>query len=559
MSSPSDSAATPAFHILTRHFLTGLCRPRVLDDAGQEGLHRVFLGTLAGAITGGLLLTRVFGVKYAAFAGLRGTEAHELARLADTAFLLCIPMLVVAALANVHAGALFPDDIDYRVCMVLPVRRAVVFRAKLAALAIFVGVAVAAVHVALVPLLLLMWGGEGLDRALLARMPVFLLAGFGASLTALTTVIVAHGVTLAVLPVQRRAAGMASVRSAILVTLVVLVPLVTRLSSIGSALADRATWLQVVPPLWFVGLEQGLLGRADPFFASLAWRGVAAVLIGTVLSAGLYTRLYRRFDSPAAVVAPVPCGRGWRQRLCRRERSADRAACGGVYAFTLATLWRSPLHQGVFTTLAACGLGLVVQRGTGSPGAVLAVPFVLILLSCAALKSALSLPHERRANWIFRQAEREANRPQQLRSVTTLFWRFGIVLPIVVSVPVQLWAGGPRMLAAVPVALTCGWLLMECLLRGWRRIPFTCTYLPGRRVMAHTALIVLNSYVVFTVAGVGLSYVAPDHPGFVAATLAVLLAAAAAMRAGRLALWRTAPLEFDATPDDQPQTLGLCL
>ena len=77
--------------------------------------------------------------------------------------------------------------------------------------------------------------------------------------------------------------------------------------------------------------------------------------------------------------------------------------------------------------------------------------------------------------------------------------------------------------------------------------------------MAHTALIVLNSYVVFTLAGAVLSYAAPNHPTFVAVTLAVLLAVAAVLRAGRLALWHTAPLEFDATLDDQPQTLGIGL
>ena len=63
----------------------------------------------------------------------------------------------------------------------------------------------------------------------------------------------------------------------------------------------------------------------------------------------------------------------------------------------------------------------------------------------------------------------------------------------------------------------------------------------------------------FTVAGTVLSYVAPNHPTFVAVTLVVLLAVAAALRASRIALWQTAPLEFDAVHDDRPQTLGICL
>jgi hypothetical protein len=201
----------------------------------------------------------------------------------------------------------------------------------------------------------------------------------------------------------------------------------------------------------------------------------------------------------------------------------------------------------------------VVQRGTDTPGTVLAIPFVLILLACSALKYALALPHQWRANWIFRQAERADSRSLQLRAVPTLFWRAGILAPVAAAAPVQVWVGGPRMLTSVPVALACGWLLVECLLHGWRRIPFTCTYLPGRQTVAHTALIVLNSYVLFTLAGVSLSRGALTHPVLVATVLAILLAMAGFLRAARLTLWKTTPLEFDAVHGDELQTLGLSL
>ncbi len=558
-SARADVASAPVFRILTRHFLAGLCRPRVLDEAGHEGLHRVFLGAVAGCIAVGLLFTRIFGVKYGALGGMRGSEAYGLALLADTAFVLSIPMLLVAAIANLHADSLFPDDTDYRVCMVLPVRRAVVFQARLAALALFIGGAVLAVHVALLPLVFLMWAGDGLWAALLRKLPVFLVAGGTASLTALTAVTAIHGLALAVLPVRIRTAGSATLRSAILVVLIVLAPLAVRLSSTGNAFAERSAWLAWVPPVWFVGLDRALLGGADPFLASLAWRGIAGVAIFAALAVGVYTYMYRRFDNPAAVVAPGRALRRWRTFRRGLGRTQDRSACGGVYAFTAATLWRSPLHQGVFTAVAACGLGLVVQRGTAQPDAVLAIPFVLILLSCTALKSALSLPHQWRANWIFRQAERAASRPLQLRSVSTLLWHAGILVPIAAAAPVQVWAGGPSMLASVPVALVCGWLLLECLLLQWRRIPFTCTYLPGRRTLAHTAFIVLHSYIAFTVGGVALSRAVLTHPMVVATFLTTLIVIAAALRLSRLTLWRTAPLEFDAVHDDMARTLGLSL
>lgn len=556
MSSPSGEVAASAFRVLMRHFLGGLCRPRVLDDTGQDGLQRVFLGALAGVIAVGLLLARVFAAKYAAMASLRGTEAHTWVLAADTTFLLSVPMLVVALLANLQASALFPDDLDYRICMVLPVKRAVVFRAKLAALAVFVGAAVVAVHVALIPLLLLMWSGEGIGYAILARLPAFVAAGVLASLMALTAVMTVHGLMHALLPAARRDSATAPLRSAIVVILILLVPLAIRASSMAPALAERAGWAAMVPPLWFVGVEQVLLGRADAYLTQLAWLGGVALTCGLGLTMALYMRTYRHFDSPVASATagtPAPAGRRW----WRLPRRASGATCGGVYPFTSATLWRSPLHQGVFTSIAACGVGLVVQRGLGDLNAILAMPFALILLACPALKSALSLPHQWRANWIFRQAERESRRPQQLRSVSRLFWRVGIALPIAVATPVQLWLGGPRTLASVPIALAFGWLLMECLLRQWRRIPFTCIYVPGQRMMAGQVFIVLNSYLLFTVGGVALSRAALTHPRVVAVVLVLVLLTAAALRAARVSLWRTTPLEFDAVQDDQPQRLGI--
>lgn len=558
MSSPPPRISDPqAFRILTRHFLVGLCRPRLLDDAGHEGLHRVLLGSAAGCLMLGLLMTRVFAIKYAALAGARGTPVHDLALLADTAFVLAIPMLVVAVLVTLEAEALFPDDVDYRICMVLPVKRSVVFQAKLAALALFIGGSVVVVHVALLPLLLLMHAGPGGLHVVFTRLLVLLVVGGLASLAALSSVVAVHGVVLACLPQDRRSAAIATVRSVLLIVLIALVPLVVPLSSSGTAIAGGSGLLGAVPPVWFVGLEQVLLGRADPALTRLAWRAAGLLAFNGAVAVAVYTWMYRRFDGPASSVPRRGMWRGTLEAWRRGRRRDAGAACGGVYPFTVATLWRSSLHQGVYVALAASGLGLAVQHGIASLDALLALPFVLVLLSCVALKSALSLPCQWRANWVFRQAERHASRPRQLRAVSMLFWRVGILTPLAVAGTIQAWQQGLEALVSIPVALVFGWLLVECLLRGWRRIPFTCSYLPGQRTMAHTALILLNGYLVFTGGGVLLSRIALAHPRPVGVILLVLIAAAATLRMSRTHLWKTAPLEFDAVPDDRPQSLGM--
>lgn len=557
MPSPPRLADRDAFRILTRHFLVGLSRPRLLDEAGQEGLHRVLIGIAAGCLTGGLLMTRIFAVKYAGLAAMTGTQAHELALLADTAFVLAIPMLVIALLATLEAESLFPDDVDYRVCMVLPVRRSTVFVAKLAALGICAAVTVLVIEVALLPLLLLMHGSLGL-RGLAVRLPVLLFTGSVASMAALTTVVALHGVVLTTVPSHRRDTVTLIVRSTLLVVLVALVPLVVQLSSAGEAIAARAAWVGAVPPLWFAALEQWLLGRADQFLGQLAWRGETLLAATLVLSVLAYVWLYRRFDGAAtSTMASHP---GWRERLGVWRRSPPRAmstACGGVYSFAVATLRRSPLHQGVFAVLAACGVGIAVQHGFDTRDALLGLPFVLVLLCSSALRCALALPHQWRANWIFRQAEREASRPLQLRAVSRLFWRAGILGPTMAAALVQVAIGAPDTLVSVPVAILLGWLFVEILLRAWRRIPFTCTYLPRQRPAAHAALIALNTYVFFIGGGVALARTALSYPRPVGIVLAVVVTTAVVLGVKRRRLWSTAPLEFDAVPEDQPQALGV--
>jgi hypothetical protein len=64
-------------------------------------------------------------------------------------------------------------------------------------------------------------------------------------------------------------------------------------------------------------------------------------------------------------------------------------------------------------------------------------------------------------------------------------------------------------------------------MRDWRRIPFTCSYIPGKGFVPHTFVKCVGSYVVFTTAtGIALTLSA-EHPPAICA-LALLLAAVAA-------------------------------
>ena len=63
---------------------------------------------------------------------------------------------------------------------------------------------------------------------------------------------------------------------------------------------------------------------------------------------------------------------------------------------------------------------------------------------------------------------------------------------------------GPSALLAAVVAASIGLVFVHAVLLDWRRIPFTCSYLPGKRFIGHSALIGVAACLLFTVIASGL-------------------------------------------------------
>ena len=173
-----------------------------------------------------------------------------------------------------------------------------------------------------------------------------------------------------------------------------------------------------------------------------------------------------------------------------------------ISVFTRLTLARSALHQGVFVAIAACGAGLVMNSFIGamnmdarvrSPeneivNTVVAAPFTLVFVTVLAVRAALVLPIEPRANWVFRMTEDPGTRAEQLGAVVHTVVRFGVLWPVVVLLPVQWAVLGPRALICASIAFLAGLVLVELHMGDWLRIPFTCSYMPGKRFVGNTML-----------------------------------------------------------------------
>ena len=541
--------------VLTRHFFKALFDFGFLSDQGVESLKRAMLGSLAVAIAAGLLLARVFRVKYLVLsAGPVDDYAREL--LADHAFLMAVPMWFIAAAVTLVGHSLFPDQRDFRILMAEPLSRLTIFTAKLAALLLFVGLFVAGTHLALLPLAALTMVGAAKTGSILAAAMAFGLSSLSASLFAALAVVAVHGLLVLFAPRARLLASSGAVRGVLVGVLVLSVPLLARLPATAQAFESDAWWLPWAPPAWFIGLERWLLG--DGRHAALAAEAAIATVLALIVSLAAYLLLYHRFDRVMLQPAFSRSEGGWSRSL---DLWVGRAPVGhAIRRFVSVTLRRSVLHQGLIVGLLAGAGGFVLNslmsvNGWNQPLdtrgrspfilTLLWAPVTMMFLAIPAIRLALSVPLDLRSNWIFRMTEDVAGRAEVAAANVRIVLTLGVAVPLALIAPVQWWGLGPPAAAIIALEALFGWLVVEWMMVDWGRIPFTCSYIPGKGFVPHMVAKGFGSYLVFTTLATVILRVSLGRPR-VAAVVALIVGVAA----GTLSLRRTrnaplTPLMFD--------------
>jgi hypothetical protein len=587
---------------LTHHFVGTFFGSGLESVEGADGVRRVILGVLSALFTIGLFLPRMMAVKYHA---ARTPELYAVALAGDTLMTLAFAMLAAALAAALAGESLFPNETDFRVLTPLPISRAFVFGAKLRAVALYLGIVVIVVSVGLQLPFTVVSGGRYAEHPWLWRAAVHTSVSVAASLVAALVAMAVQGVVIVGAPARYLRVASVAARTAIICGVVLLVPFAGRLPRLGRPFVDHSPVLYLVPPAWFAGGESVLLGAAGGYGWTLAVLALGASAAAFAAVSVCYLTLYRHFD--LVILRAIPAVRqvsdigqtGVRHAFdmgptgvrhesdmgptasrhrsdmgptpVRRQSDARTTAVG---RFARTVLRRSPLHQVVFLGVTAGGAGLVLNSllgagvvewlRTGGPpppaltGAVTTMPYILMLATTVGLRAALLLPHEPRANWVFRLTDRDDYRPAQLDAVDRLFLRLAVVPAIAATMPVAAVVIGPlHALAMAALAVCCGLILVEILIHGWRRLPFTCGYIPGKRHIVETLLIALVTYIAFTGLGRVLTTFSRPHPSRFLIALGILLMLLAAVRRSRLASWGNAPLVFDDDPPDTTPPLQL--
>jgi hypothetical protein len=560
---------TGSFKVLTRHFVDAALAPEILTEAGSDYLRRTLFGVAAVLLVVGIFVTRAFFDKYTQLGNVVGSRAYLSAVQADTLFMIALPMLLVGLAAVVAGPLLFPDETDYRVLTPLPISRAQLFLAKLAAVALIVAVAVVAVNVITTFWFPIAISGRKAQHPLLARLVTHGVASVAGSIFMCLAVMAVQGLMIVAVPLAWQRRMSVVVQGAMCVGLLLLLPVVTRMPGMEvtavTVLRPPLAWL---PPSWFLGLQRWLLdGAAAGGYAEAAARGGVAIAVSLTLVAGSYIALYRSAERLAGVTGANRRSRRSNTVLAPLfHRMAPQTVA--IADFIRAGIARSRLHQFVFVIVLGTGIAVLigdiasVMEGAtpmaSRPGApvlaAISAPLLVALAMVLAVRTAIRWPLERDAAWIFRVTEEPRTRAATLGgaswTMTVCAWLAAMVTAAVLQ---------PRMVGAtwiVAAALTSMAVLalVEFVLMDWRRVPFACTYLPGKHVLAYHIGVLFAQYVIFVVIAGNLIRWAVLDPARTAALGGFLIAGWAALRRERMKTWGMAALEFE---DDDPSEATL--
>lgn len=466
------------FRVLYRQFLFRVVDAELMSASADP---QKLLGQMATA----LLSVSILASLPAIFAGgeLSPTRLRIFAH-----FFIATTMLVVGLFSVLSWDAVFPDRRDVLVLAPLPLRTRTVFLAKMAAIAVSLGVAICALNGISGLLWPLFLAPNHSFLGELRSFVAFWMTLIAAALFVFGATLVLQGAASQLLPRQlflRLSAVLQVTVFCVLISVYVLEP---SLESSAAMLAPQnhplLAWL---PSYWFFAFFEKLGGSHAPEFVWLArraWIALAAVAGGAVITVLLsYVGAMRR-----AVEQPdiLP---GSRRRSLPFVNSLGSSVDRAILRFAVRTILRSRQHRMILSFYMGTGFGVVlillrpalVKRGDIAVP-LLAASVLMLITAAAAMRTVISMPIALKANWIFRVAALEsvARYTAAIRRVFLLaflaIWScFAVVM---------LWLWPWRMAVAHLLMLALlGSILADLCLLGARKIPFTCSYRPGRANM----------------------------------------------------------------------------
>jgi len=128
----------------------------------------------------------------------------------------------------------------------------------------------------------------------------------------------------------------------------------------------------------------------------------------------------------------------------------------------------------------------------------LGVPLTLSFFAISGLRAVFNFPAELRANWVFQISE-SGERLPHLRAARKWIVLMGVVPLFALLAPAEVWFRGWRLAVIhLSFALMLSMVLLNLLLVWFRKIPFTCSYFPGKTSMAVMFFVYLAGFATYS-------------------------------------------------------------
>jgi hypothetical protein len=392
-------------------------------------------------------------------------------------------MLVVGLFAVISWDSIFPDRCDVMVLGPLPLTAHTILIARMAASGAVVGLAVLALNFAVSCALSLLLGGFSRFLMILAA---YLFTMIAASLFLYGSVLTVQGLMALLLPrrVFLRVSALLQIAAyGLFISVYFLEPTITSPSVFVLPVNQRM--LDWSPPYWFFALFNQLIGSLPPALSWLAqrsWMGLGIAVAGASVSLLLcYLRTMRRIVEEPDLV-PGAGGFHGAARFGSRLQNA-------IMLFSVRSLTRSRQHRVAYAFALALVLAIVLSwiRDELSSTSLrpitvsfLISTFMMMGLAVFGLRSVFSLPISLTANWVWRitQLAPPEKYIAQTRRLLLLFAATPVwLVSACLALDFRPWS---QIAGHLAVLAFFGWIFTELSLIDFYKVPFTCSYLPGK-------------------------------------------------------------------------------
>ncbi len=547
------------FRVLYRLFLL-----RVIDLEAlsiQADIPR-FLGQFAGVL---MMLSMVHTVGiYVSLALSRTPEGFLAVSWYFEHYLIATMMLVVGLFTVIAWDSTFPDRRDAMILAPLPVASRTVLFAKVLSSCSIWFLAVLTLNFApgfVLPLLVgyAHSGFLGFLRCLLA----YWFTMIAASGFVYGSVLTIQGLSALLLPRHlflRLSAVLQLAAFALFLGVYFLQP---SLSSPPVLAEPRNQWIFASSPsFWFFALFNQLNGTLPPELAWLAhraWIGLAIVFVGSLVSLVLcyMHTMQKTIEQPDLV--PGAGGTHWTPRL---GNSLTKA----IVFFTLRSLVRSRQHRVAYAFYLAivCAIALSIVRGELAAPAhgpvasgFLMSTFMMMLFAVVGLSRVFALPISLNANWVLRIAQLRPTE-QYFAATRKSLLLIGVLPWWIVSAALSLWFRPPhQVMEHLAILALLGSVLADLSLIGFSKVPFTCSYLPGKSNIQYVFWFFALAVIPFAASGAKYELHALNHPRELVSLGIGLSVAACGLWAFNRHRAKSGVLYYEELPEEIITTLGL--